>query len=88
MSGIHVSYDAARKRVAGARVAGAALDRSRMYRVVTNDFLATGGDRFGDFRKGRNISYGGPVRDAFISYLKKHSPLAPRIEGRITITGG
>jgi 2',3'-cyclic-nucleotide 2'-phosphodiesterase (5'-nucleotidase family) len=88
VSGIHVSYDAAGKRVAGARVAGAALDRSRMYRVVTNDFLATGGDRFGDFRKGRNISYGGPVRDAFISYLKKHSPLAPRIEGRITITGG
>ena len=75
------------KRVKEVRVNGAPLDASRMYRVVTNDFLAAGGDRLGGFQKGRNVTYGGAVRDAFIAYLKRHSPLAPRTEERIVITG-
>jgi 2',3'-cyclic-nucleotide 2'-phosphodiesterase (5'-nucleotidase family) len=91
VSGLKVSYDvvgAGGKRVKEVRVNGAPLEASRMYRVVTNDFLAAGGDRVSGFRSGRNVTYGAAVRDAFIAYLKRHSPLTPRTEGRIVITGG
>jgi len=61
------------------------LDLNKTYRIATNDFLAAGGDRFATFKEGQNISYGMDLREAFISYLKKHSPVQPRIEERIII---
>ena len=90
VSGLEVRLEAAAAgeiRVKAVRVNGAPLDVSRMYRVVTNDFLAAGGDKLGGFRKGRNVVYGEMVRDAFVAYLKQHSPLAPRTEERIVVTG-
>lgn len=60
------------------------LDPEKAYRVVTNDFLAAGGDRFTGFQEGGNVVYDDTVRDAFVSYLKKHSPTCPKIENRIT----
>jgi len=67
-------------------VGGTPAEPSRTYRVTTNDFLAAGGDRFGVFREGRNAVIGDNVRDAFLEYLKKHSPVSPRTEGRIVVT--
>jgi 5'-nucleotidase/UDP-sugar diphosphatase len=61
------------------------LDLNKTYRIATNDFLASGGDRFATFKEGKNISYGMDLREAFISYLKKHSPVQPRTEERIII---
>jgi 2',3'-cyclic-nucleotide 2'-phosphodiesterase (5'-nucleotidase family) len=58
---------------------------NKTYRIATNDFLAAGGDRFATFKDGQNISYGMDLRDAFLSYLKKRSPVQPRIEERIII---
>ena len=90
VSGMQIRYDvtaAGARRVREVRVGGAPLDASRMYRVVTNDFLAAGGDRVGGFEKGRNVTHGAMVREAFIEYLKRHSPLAPRTEERIVMTG-
>jgi 2',3'-cyclic-nucleotide 2'-phosphodiesterase (5'-nucleotidase family) len=54
--------------------------------VTTNDFLAAGGDRFGMFREGKNAVVGDDIREAVLDYLKKHSPVSPRIEGRIVVT--
>jgi 2',3'-cyclic-nucleotide 2'-phosphodiesterase (5'-nucleotidase family) len=90
VSGLEVRLEATAPgeiRVKEVRVNGAPLDASRMYRVVTNDFLVAGGDRLGGFRNGRNVTYGEMVRDAFVAYLKQHSPLAPRTEERIVVTG-
>lgn len=61
------------------------LDPTKTYTIATVDFLAVGGDKFSAFKKGRNIVYGEALRDIFVSYLKKHSPVSPMIEGRITI---
>lgn len=54
----------------------------KTYRVVTNDFLAAGGDGYKTFQNGRNIVYGDNLRDAFVSYLREHSPINPQIENR------
>ncbi len=75
------------KRVTRVIVGKRPLDRARTYRVATNDFLAAGGDNFTEFQRGRNIVFGGTLRDACVDYLKKHCPVAAKAGERITVTG-
>jgi 2',3'-cyclic-nucleotide 2'-phosphodiesterase (5'-nucleotidase family) len=89
VSGLKVVYDmtaAEGSRVKELTIGGKPADRSRTYRVTTNDFLAAGGDRFEIFRAGKNAVIGDNVRDALLDYLRKHSPVNPRTEGRIVVT--
>ena len=89
VSGLRVVYDRSApegSRVKELDVGGVPADPLRAYRVTTNDFLAAGGDRFGIFREGKNAVVGDNVRDAFLAYLQTHSPVSPRIEGRIVVT--
>jgi 2',3'-cyclic-nucleotide 2'-phosphodiesterase (5'-nucleotidase family) len=89
VSGLKVVYDmtaAGGSRVKELTIGGKPAERLRTYRVTTNDFLAAGGDRFEIFRAGKNAVIGDNVRDAFLDYLKKHSPVTPRTEGRIVVT--
>jgi 2',3'-cyclic-nucleotide 2'-phosphodiesterase (5'-nucleotidase family) len=92
LSGVKVTYD--RSKLPGdpyvkATVDGEDLDKkkNKTYRVVTNDFLAAGGDYIDVFRKaieqGRSIENGDKLRDVFEQYLKKHSPVKPEVEERI-----
>ncbi|NPV05933.1 MAG: bifunctional metallophosphatase/5'-nucleotidase [Syntrophaceae bacterium] len=89
VSGLRVVYDMAApegSRVKELFIDGKPAEHSKTYRVTTNDFLAAGGDRFGMFREGKNAVVGDNVRDAFLDYLKRHSPVSPRTEGRIVVT--
>lgn len=72
-------------RVGEALINNRKLDPERTYRVVTNEFLAAGGDRYVSFKQGKNIVYGDDVREIFVRYLEKNSPVSPRVEGRIII---
>ena len=54
------------------------------YRVVTNNFLAGGGDNFPTFLGAKNVYFGGLDIDAFASYLSAHSPYTPGALDRIT----
>ncbi len=86
VSGITVTYDLNKpvgERVMRAEVNGEPLDEGKSYTVVTNDFLAAGGDKVSAFRDGTNITYGDTLLDALVTYLKKHSPVSPKVEGRI-----
>ena len=88
VSGIRITHDLSNtggRVVKDVLVGIRPLDLNKTYRIATNDFLAAGGDRFVTFREGQNISYGMDLREAFISYLKKRSPVQPRIEERIII---
>jgi 2',3'-cyclic-nucleotide 2'-phosphodiesterase (5'-nucleotidase family) len=86
VSGLKVQYDLSAPDEAErvkASVDGKPIDPGKSYRVVTNDFLAAGGDRFSAFQQGANVVYDETVRDAFIAYLQKRSPVSPGIEDRI-----
>jgi 5'-nucleotidase / UDP-sugar diphosphatase len=85
ISGLMVRYDGAHpvgSRVISVAVGGKPIVREQIYRVVTNDFLAAGGDQYTTFLKGTRLVYGETLRDAILAYLKQHSPVHPRIEGR------
>jgi 2',3'-cyclic-nucleotide 2'-phosphodiesterase (5'-nucleotidase family) len=72
------------QRVLDATIAGAPLDPNRVYHVATIDYLLLGGDGHTWFGKGKNIVYGDIEVDAVAAYMTAHSPLDPKVEGRIT----
>jgi len=86
VSGMEIRYDLsepAGSRVREVYIGRRVLDTEKTYTVTTIDFLAAGGDAFSPFKEGNNIVYGTALRDVIVSYLEKHSPISPRIEGRI-----
>ncbi|HET8559958.1 MAG TPA: bifunctional metallophosphatase/5'-nucleotidase [Marmoricola sp.] len=62
---------------------GAPIDKAASYRIVTNNFLADGGDNFPAFTKGTGRYFGGLDIDAFASYLTQHNPYTPLTPTRI-----
>jgi len=86
VSGIQIVYDLSKPAGAKAvsvEVAGKPMEPQATYRVVTNDFLASGGNQFNIFKKGRNISAGSPLRDAVADYIRKNSPINVQARDRI-----
>ncbi|XP_037510416.1 protein 5NUC [Rhipicephalus sanguineus] len=61
------------------------LEQCEVYRVVTTDFVARGGD---GFKKARNVTDAGPLDlDVLKEYIIKISPVKTPVEGRITLHG-
>ncbi len=71
------------QRVLAATIAGQPLDPARVYHVATIDYLLLGGDGHTWFGKGTNVIYGDIEVDAVAAYMTAHSPLDPKVEGRI-----
>ncbi|MFT3922985.1 MAG: bifunctional metallophosphatase/5'-nucleotidase [Myxococcales bacterium] len=72
-------------RVVSAQVGGAAIDPTRTYRVVANNFIAGGGDGFTVLTEGTNVIGGAVDLDALIAYVEGlGAPVGTVIEGRIT----
>lgn len=62
---------------------GEPLAPDRSYRIVTNNFLASGGDGFAGFRNGTNRMTAGGDVEALEAYVTAHSPVTGAIRGRI-----
>lgn len=74
--GLKVSYDSARpegKRIIAVTTSdGQTLSDEKSYRVVTNDFMAAGGDGYTMFKHGRNLKDSNlPLRDILVEKIKK-----------------
>ncbi|MBN2255686.1 MAG: 5'-nucleotidase C-terminal domain-containing protein, partial [Deltaproteobacteria bacterium] len=88
VSGIRMTFDMKQpegSRVRDIQVGTSPLRDDEQYAVAINDFLAAGGDNYVAFKEGTAVQYGDELRDAFVSYLEKHSPVSPLQEGRIHI---
>jgi 2',3'-cyclic-nucleotide 2'-phosphodiesterase (5'-nucleotidase family) len=60
------------------------LGDADMFRFVTNDFMYTGGDGYTVFAKGTNVQQpGDDLLQVAIDYVTAHSPVDPKVEGRI-----
>ena len=60
------------------------LNPQGIYRVATNNFLASGGDGYRTFAEGKNLlETGYLLSDAIAEYISTNSPLQPKIENRI-----
>ncbi|BBB90368.1 MAG TPA: 5'-nucleotidase C-terminal domain-containing protein [Methylomusa anaerophila] len=89
-SGANVVYDGSRP--AGSRIVsvtmpdGSQINTAKKYKVVTNDFMATGGDGYTTFKQASNIvETGVPVRDTLSDAVKKAGQIAFTGDNRLTI---
>ncbi|MDP3045866.1 MAG: 5'-nucleotidase C-terminal domain-containing protein, partial [Chloroflexota bacterium] len=70
-------------RLLSATIGGKPIDPARVYRINTIDYLATGGDGQTTFTQGKIVTLGDRVADVVADYIKTHSPVNPKVEGRI-----
>ena len=92
VAGIRFVWDSklpAGKRVTKVEVKDASgkfqlLNSNQVYKVATNNFLASGGDGYRVFAEGKNLlETGYLLSDAIAEYLSASSPLQIKIENRI-----
>ncbi|MHB1139247.1 MAG: 5'-nucleotidase C-terminal domain-containing protein, partial [Microthrixaceae bacterium] len=86
--GFSFSYDAAapfgdRIDPASITLDGATIAPDQVVRIVTNSFLADGGDQFDAFAEGTDRSGGGDDLTALVDHLTTGSPLSPAPTDRI-----
>ena len=62
------------------------LDRAATYRIVTIDFMQTGGDGYSAFARGKNVAGAIMTNDeALAEYLKANPVVSPKVEGRVNL---
>lgn len=90
VSGLKWAYDASAPL--GDRVTrvtlpdGTPLDPNATYKIATNNFMATGGDRFTTLTQGQNTTDTQTnLVDTVVRYLELNSPVDPQVEGRLTV---
>jgi hypothetical protein len=66
-------------------VQGRAIISTAIYRLVTSDFVADGGDRIITVTPLHRVALPVLLRDVFIDHFRELGTLEPQIEGRITI---
>jgi 2',3'-cyclic-nucleotide 2'-phosphodiesterase (5'-nucleotidase family) len=92
VSGITVEADTRRppgERITSMTVGGAPLDENRQYKVVTNDFIARGGDGYTTLLDARRIlaDEDSPLlANQIMDYLKGLGTVRVRVEGRIKLS--
>ncbi len=90
-SGLRVHYDAAMpagERITATMADGTPLVLDRLYKVVTNDFMAAGGDEYNTFKEGKNgFDTHIPLREELMKALKKQQLLRYEGDNRFTEAG-
>lgn len=89
VSGVRMTYT--KKKPIGSRVLtvtvnGQPLDPARNYVVASNSYLAAGSGEYGVFAAAEDLedTYL-PLRDVIAQYIRRHSPVDARVEGRIVL---
>ncbi|MDD4833119.1 MAG: 5'-nucleotidase C-terminal domain-containing protein [Lutispora sp.] len=87
-SGLKVKYDSSKAR--GERIVditlldGTPLVDDKVYKVVTNDFQATGGDEYVMFKEGKNtFDTNIPIRDVIVNEIKELNVISPIEDHRL-----
>ena len=66
-------------------VGGAPLDLAKTYTVVTNRFMASGGDGYAMLKRVPQLDTGFVDADCLREYITSAGRVKPRVEGRLTI---
>jgi 5'-nucleotidase len=83
---LRYAYDLSRpagQRILDLTVDGAPIDEAAVYRVATNNFLATGGDNFTVLSEGTEPAEGPLDLEALEAWIAASSPLTPPAADRI-----
>ncbi|NLH48750.1 MAG: bifunctional metallophosphatase/5'-nucleotidase [Myxococcales bacterium] len=82
VSGLRYQIDG--KRAVNITVAGQPLDENKNYKLVINDFMAAGGDRFTMFQNAADaVDSGVTMADAVIEAIRQQKDIDAKTDGRI-----
>ena len=74
------------ERIADVKVSGVALDPTKTYGVVSNNFVRNGGDGYAMFKGAQNAyDFGPDLADVTAEFLQTRSPYQPYTNGRIAV---
>jgi 5'-nucleotidase/UDP-sugar diphosphatase len=86
VAGVKVQLNRLAKKSINVMVNGVLIDKNKTYRVVTNSYLAGGGDGYAAFKKAQNkFDTSIFLRDALVDYSRKNRVLKSAVEGRIVL---
>ncbi len=88
VSGMTYKFDPSKEvgsRVSEVLIKGEALDPDKTYKLVTNDFMASGGDGYTMFEGKPFVAEGGLLSDVLIDYFKEVGEVEPAVEGRVAV---
>ncbi len=89
VSGIRFTFDPKRapgERVLEVYVGGKPLDPAKTYTCAINDYMGRGGDGYAMFKNAPRVideRSGRLLAQVVVDYIEAHSPVAPKVEGRI-----
>jgi 5'-nucleotidase len=86
VSGLTYTFDPSKpvgQRIVSVTINGEPIDKTETYTMVTNDFLAAGGDGYTMFTNKPFIGEGGLLSDVLAEYISSTEMIGPRVEGRI-----
>ena len=89
VSGIKYTFNPAKpagERITSITVGGEPVDINKTYKLVTNDFIAAGGDGYIMFKNKPFVGEGGLISEALIEHVEKAGTVNPFVEGRIIAT--
>lgn len=88
VSGISYTFDGSKpagERLISVTRDGKPLDKNKVYKVATNDYLYNGGDNYDEFVNAKQISKGELLKDVLIKYIRERGEVTPKVEGRIIV---
>jgi 5'-nucleotidase/UDP-sugar diphosphatase len=86
-----LSYDITGKhgKISGITIGGKAIDPGKTYTIVTNDFMAGGGDGYTALQSRDALNTSAWLSDVVVDYARTlPQPVQPVTDGRITVRGG
>jgi len=88
VSGMTYKFDPSRpegERIVEILVGGEPLVLDKKYTLVTNDFMAEGGDGYTMFENKPFLAEGGLLSDVLIEHFEEVKEVEPKVEGRIVV---
>lgn len=85
VSGLKYTYNQTEAKIETVTVGNAPIELEKIYKVVTNNFAASGGDGYSMLKPLAQYDTGYVDADATMEYIRKNGEVDPKIEGRITL---
>ncbi len=85
VGGLGVTYNTKEGNAENVMVDGEPIDPEKTYKVVTNNFVAAGGDGYTMLKDMPSYDTGYVDADALVEYIQTLGNVDPKVEGRITI---
>ncbi|HPP32281.1 MAG TPA: 5'-nucleotidase C-terminal domain-containing protein, partial [Soehngenia sp.] len=86
VSGLTYTFDPSKpvgQRIVSVMINGKPIEKTKTYTMVTNDFVAAGGDGYTMFANKPFVGEGGLLSDVLAEYISLTEMIGPRVEGRI-----